>query len=197
MAIIDEIDRTLSNLGKNAMKKAKDVSESARLSGIIREEEEKQRAIFMRIGEYIYENEPDELNEQVKEWCDGISASRVRIIQIREQLRRLRGMARCPQCGATVAADSAFCSVCGKHLDINVLKEESEQKETTDIICSNCGRAIEGDSAFCTYCGTRINSGQSEVKDAENVQKNICPNCGTEIMTGRKFCIKCGMKLTE
>lgn len=49
MAFLDDVDKTFSNLGRNVLKKAKDVSDSARLSGIIREEEEKQKALFVRI----------------------------------------------------------------------------------------------------------------------------------------------------
>ena len=43
MAFLDDVDRTLSQLGQSALKKTKNMSETMRLSGAIREEEEKQK----------------------------------------------------------------------------------------------------------------------------------------------------------
>ena len=197
MAIIDDINRTLSNLGRNAFKKAKNVSDSARLSGIIREEEEKQKALFVRIGEYVYENELGALNEPIKEWCDEISASRVRIIQTNEQLAALKGMIKCPQCGASVPASSVFCSACGYKFEELDLHNGLRQEENGNSVCPNCGRKVDKDAAFCTYCGTRIPTDQPQIEETEEIPKDICPNCGNKIKPGQTFCIKCGVKLQE
>ena len=42
MAFLDNMDKTLSHLGQSAIKNTKDMSETVRLSSLIREEEEKQ-----------------------------------------------------------------------------------------------------------------------------------------------------------
>lgn len=197
MAFLDDVDRTLSNLGRNALKKAKDVSDSARLSGIIREEEEKQKALFVRIGEYVYENELGVLNEPIKEWCDEISASRVRIIKTNEQLTALKGMIKCPQCGESVPARSVFCSACGYKFEELDANNGHKREENESGVCPNCRRQVEEGTAFCTYCGTRIPTDQPQIEEDEEIPKDICPNCGNKIKPGQTFCIKCGVKLPE
>lgn len=195
MAFLDDVDRTLSQLGQSALKKTKNMSESMRLSGAIREEEEKQKELFRKIGEYVYENEMGTADEQISGWCQDILASRVRAMQNREQMTALKGMINCPKCGASIASNSTFCSVCGsrqKEPDLS-----SKQDENANGVCPNCGRKADKDAVFCTYCGTRIPDSQPQIEEIEMISKDICPNCGNKIKSGQTFCIKCGVKLPE
>lgn len=195
MAFLDDVDRTLSQLGQSALKKTKNMSESMRLSGAIREEEEKQKELFRKIGEYVYENELGTADEKIIGWCQDISASRVRAMQNREQMTALKGMINCPKCGASIAPNSTFCSVCGSKLEELNLSPKQEEDESS--VCPNCGRKADKDAAFCTYCGTRIPAGQPQTEETEAVPKDICPNCGNKIKPGQIFCVMCGVKLPE
>lgn len=195
MAFLDDVDRTLSQLGQSALKKTKNMSESMRLSGAVREEEEKQKELFRKIGEYVYENDLGITDEQIIEWCQDISASRVRAMQNREQITALKGMINCPKCGASIASNSTFCSVCGSKLE--ELNSSPKQEENESGVCPNCGRKVDKDAAFCTYCGTRILDGQPQIEETEVIPKDTCPNCGNKIKLGQTFCIKCGVKLPE
>lgn len=51
---------------------------------------------------------------------------------------------RCPNCGKTVAADSAFCSGCGTKL------------KRPGGFCTKCGNPVEADAAFCCKCGNKL-----------------------------------------
>lgn len=195
MAFLDDVDRTLSQLGQSALKKTKNMSESMRLSGAIKEEEEKQKELFRQIGEYVYENELGITDERIIEWCQDISASRVRAMQNREQITALKGMISCPKCGASIAPNSTFCSVCGSKLE--ELNTSPKQEENESDVCPNCGRKVDKDAAFCTYCGTRIPDEQIQIEETEVIPKDTCPNCGNKIKPGQTFCIKCGVKLPE
>ncbi len=195
MAFLDDVDRTLSQLGQSALKKTKNMSESMRLSGAIREEEEKQKELFRKIGEYVYENEMGTADEQISGWCQDILASRVRAMQNREQMTALKGMINCPKCGASIASNSTFCSVCGSRMKEPDLS--SKQDENANGVCPNCGRKADKDAVFCTYCGTRMPDSQPQIEEIEMISKDICPNCGNKIKSGQTFCIKCGVKLPE
>lgn len=192
MAFLDDMDRKLSQLGQSALRKTKDMSESMRLSGEIREEEEKQKELCRKIGEYIYENHIGPIDEQIDSWCVEITQSRERIVQSREQIQILKGTSSCPRCGSPIASDAAFCSSCGCRIDEEMKK--TAMKNSTGAVCPNCGKSVESGAVFCTFCGTRI----SDVETAdvrEEIPEDICPNCGVQIKPGQLFCVKCGAKL--
>ena len=197
MAFLDDVDRTLSQLGQSALKKTKNMSESMRLSGAIREEEEKQKELFRKIGEYVYENELGTADEKIIGWCQDISASRERAMQNREQITALEGMISCPKCGASIAPNSTFCSACGSKIGEPNSNNSLKLEENKSSVCPNCGRKVDKDAAFCTYCGIRIPDGQSQLEETEVIPKNICSNCGNKIKPGQTFCIECGVKLPE
>ena len=62
-----------------------------------------------------------------------ITESKAKIQSLKEQLKQLKGMYKCPQCGAEVPANSAFCSSCGAKLIVEEPKEENvvDSEETT------------------------------------------------------------------
>lgn len=195
MGILDDADRTLSQWGQSASETIKNMSKFMRLSSAIREEEEKQKELFQKIGEYVYENELGMTEEQIVGWCRDISESRERAMQNREQMTALKGMINCPKCGASIALNSTFCSVCGSRLE--ELNSSPKQEENESGLCPNCGRKVDKDAAFCIYCGTKIPDGQPQIEETEVIPKDICPNCGNKIKSGQTFCIKCGVKLPE
>lgn len=49
----------------------------------------------------------------------------------------------CPECGPRPEPDAAFCSTCGRRLDIG-------------RSCGACGAALPPDSAYCDSCGARV-----------------------------------------
>lgn len=188
MAFLDDMDRKLSQLGQSALKKTKDMSESMRLSGANREEEEKQKELCRKIGEYIFENQIELYEEPIRGWCQEISASMERVIQNNDQLNALKGTTTCPVCGAALASGVVFCSTCGSRI------EEVVQKKSDEKICPNCGRKGDRNTIFCTYCGTRMD-GRETMEEIEKMSENICPNCGNKIKPDQMFCVKCGTKI--
>lgn len=78
--------------------------------------------------------------------------------------------ARCPKCGAAVAAGAKFCPECGESM------APQGQK------CANCGALLLPGAKFCPECGTRVAPPK-------------CPKCGADVAAGAKFCPECGQKL--
>lgn len=194
MAFLDNVDRTLSQLGQSAIKKTKDMSEAVRLTNQIRDEEEKQAALFRKTGEYVYQQFPETSDEQLKSLLEQITSSKEKVRQCNEQLNNLKGSDRCPSCGAIIPSDSVFCSACGIKIE-DALKEKSAmvQKQINSRVCPNCGRTAGENAAFCTYCGTKIPEENSIVEKKETV----CPACGSKIEDNQNFCTSCGMKIAR
>lgn len=192
MAFLDDIDRKLSQFGKSAIKKTKDVSDSMKLSSAIQTEEQNQEEVYKKIGRYIYENYAEKIDNQIKEWCIQIQDSNEQILKYKEQISMLKGTVICPSCGASIQADSRFCNVCGQQIEVNNAGMRTNQKRR----CTLCGCELDADAIFCTNCGTKIESGQSPDKgQSEADAKKVCPGCGRETRPGEVFCIKCGTSL--
>lgn len=58
-------------------------------------------------------------------------------------------MAICIQCGASLDADSRFCSVCGALAVAHV---------SPTRFCAGCGVPLESDASFCAKCGLSVDA---------------------------------------
>lgn len=198
MAFFDDVDVKISNLINTGAGKAKDMSESFRISGAIREEEKKQEDLYKQIGQYYYENYCDSAEGQLRVWCSGIKASKVQVLQYQDQLNKLKGTITCPGCGAEVASGSAFCSGCGMKMQpqnrINPMNKAGRR-------CPACGNTVDQDSMFCTNCGQRMPEliAAEEVNNDETVEKKqkVCPVCGATVEEDQVFCTSCGQRIPE
>lgn len=113
MAMFDEMDKKISGWISAGAGKAKDMSESMKISGLIKEEENKQNEIFKQIGQLYFVNYADHAEGQLKEMCLKIADSKASVMQYKEQLCALKGTIGCPNCGAEISSNSMFCSACG------------------------------------------------------------------------------------
>lgn len=207
MSILDEFDRKITQISKGAIKKTKDVSESVKVSSLIRDEEVKLKEAYQKIGQYYYENMRNLSDEAIEILCKGIDERKSRLAEYNGQLRQLKKLITCSNCGTANPADALFCVGCGAKLK----KEESaisyEQK-----VCPNCGMAMDEDQIFCTNCGTKYSKILKELKETpaptpsidkqsiapkEKANYKRCRNCGAELDEKQKFCNKCGTPCKE
>lgn len=186
MAMLDDMDKKISGWFNAGAGKAKDMSESLRISGSIREEENKQAELYKQIGQFYFENYGEQAEGQVKEWCSNIAASKAQVMQYKEQLRILKGTVACPNCGAEVSSNSAFCNVCGTKIEVS-------RRQSKGKVCPNCGAAADAGSTFCTTCGTKLPDDVPAYTPP--VQELRCPGCNAIVEEGQTFCTKCGTRI--
>lgn len=191
MAFLDNVDTKISQLGQNAIKKTKDMSESVRIAGLVKEEENKQIELYKKMGEYLYENEADKADGQLKVWCTEVLASKALVKQYEEQIKILKGSVNCPNCGAVVPSTSKFCNMCGSKIEESGVEMPQNNEKNR---CPNCGKAVGEGNMFCTACGTKISE---NVLEKEKLHVSICSECGCEINPQQRFCVNCGTKLIK
>ncbi len=133
MDVINKLVETLTDTGKGVMQKAKDVAEVSKIHNQISVEESRINAAYLSIGKRFYEENAGEVMEAYIQDFSVITESKAKIQSLKEQLKQLKGMYKCPQCGAEVPANSAFCSSCGAKLIVEEPKEENvvDSEETT------------------------------------------------------------------
>lgn len=205
MSFFDNIEGKLTGLSQDAIKKTKDVSGTVKLSALVKEEEMKQRNLFLQLGKACYlievKNE-DFPTQEVVDLMQGIKNCDAQIMNYKDQIAKLKGMELCPNCNAEVATTAAFCSSCGT-------KIERVQKAPAGNVCKTCGNTVESGYKFCVNCGTPVEEAPApaaqEYAEAEapapaaqeyvEVETpGVCSECGADVIEGNLFCVNCGKK---
>lgn len=201
MAFFDEMKHKVTQVGQSAAKGAKDFSEVTRLNSEISDAESRINQLYNRIGYEVYCAYSANPLPEVKELIEQINGLHETIEARRAQIQAINAASRCPNCGAKIRPDMAFCSNCGAHL-----VQPERPKAAASAFCSNCGAPLAAGAAFCTGCGARVSAPESVAPAAapaavlvtpapQPVQASVCPNCGEPLPADATFCINCGTKL--
>ncbi len=127
-------------------------SEEEQLIAKMDQLESEKKEIFAQIGQEYYESDPEDLKSEEMEACfKGIADRDEEYSKLNDQLRALRGITSCPECGADIMVTDTFCATCGARI-ISEITVGSRGG-----ICPNCGHQVEPGQMFCSTCGAKIN----------------------------------------
>ena len=196
MAFFDELGKKISQTSQGVVQKTKDTAEVIKLNGMISDEEKRINNLYTQIGKIYFELHSDSCEESFESMVASIKEAKSKIEQYSEQVKKLKGIVRCPNCGGDVQYGSPFCSSCGTKMEI---KSASATNDDPNVIrCVKCGMPINDGCAFCTHCGTKVEPEvvtevvTDMVSDDVSIMK--CPNCGNNI-GDNAFCTNCGTKV--
>ncbi len=122
------VGEKLSESGKKAVDKTKELAEIAKLTLSVNEEEKKINEMYAEIGrEYVtrFANEEGRLLPEV---IEGIYEAKKKVDALNERIRELKGQSLCTSCGAKMDEESKFCPECGTAAE---KKEEAACAELT------------------------------------------------------------------
>lgn len=200
MAFFDELGKKISDASQGVVQKTKDTAESIKLSSAISDEEKKIKNLFTTLGEVYFNIHSDNCEEEaLKDIVCQINDSKQKIADLEEQIKRLKGVIKCPYCDGEISYGSTFCNFCGKNVE-NVVSKGKEGA----IFCTNCGQSLEQDVAFCTNCGTPVAqetvvAQEPATTEQAPVQEEpaavFCTSCGAKLEADDKFCTSCGAKV--
>ena len=209
MAFFDEISKKITSTGQSAVKKTKDVAEVARLNSLVADEERNSEALYREIGKLYVKLHQNDCEEQFASLIDSVRKSNNTVLALKKQINDIKKVSDCPNCGASVPVNAAFCSVCG-----NKIEAKSSSQGSSSLKCSKCGKEVKAGSKFCMECGNKI-----EPEDNAVVEKSVsskaalpkiekkavdaaeqsldmrkCPACGHMQKKDMPFCTSCGAK---
>lgn len=151
MGFLDNIGKTISDAGQGALQKGKEMADIAKYNSLISDEEKKSAGIYEQLGRKYVEVKGDSSEDVFKEYIDALKISEEKIKEYQKKLVDIKGVSKCPSCGAEVPNGSLFCAVCGAKIKVS-----AEQGEGNSKFCDACGAAIPDGSKFCTSCGKAI-----------------------------------------
>lgn len=197
MSFLDNIGSKASAAGQAAAEKARNFAEVNRLNGVISDHEKRISRLYFEIGQSYYERHKDDPEAEELERIAAITDTNEKIAVCREQIKTLKGVEKCPNCGADVQNGSQFCNNCGTRMPPASMKTAPK----AGLTCPTCGAAVAEGNLFCNSCGTKLAPAPAPApapaEPAVEELKRSCPNCGTELESDAAFCFNCGAKFGE
>ena len=183
MAFFDDLGKKITQVSQSAVQKTKDITEIAKYSALVSDEEKKIKDLYSEIGKLYVQLHADETEGQLGEKVAAVKEAEKKIEEYNQTIKELKGYVRCEKCGAEVQNNMSFCSACG-----NPMAKPEPVVDENLVKCSACGNMVEKTMRFCTKCGNPMGA-------AQQPQNKCCPNCGKAVDTDAAFCTECGTKL--
>ena len=135
----EELGRKVRKFSRDTMEEVQKMNEVRQLNGRINEEQKKIQSLYAEIGKKLYEQYKEEALAGFEAEIHAISDKFIRIAELKEQIRNVKGVVLCPCCNMEVSATERFCSNCGNKMPevFEIVDEEEAAKavtvESTDV----------------------------------------------------------------
>ena len=179
MAFFDALGNKIKNAGQTIAQSTKNFTDVTKYKNTISDYEKQIIALYTVVGKDYYERHKNDPNTEDKKNIDAISSLFNQISELKQKIKELEGVTKCPNCGNDVPQDALFCNNCG----CKISKEAQSNKK-----CPNCGSFVPQDAMFCNNCGCKI---------PEEPKVKCCFNCGKPLAEGSLFCASCGTKVEK
>lgn len=126
MAFFDDLSRTLTDMGKEAAQKTKDVVDVLQLKAQISSEKSRLRELYAVIGKNYYEHHTDEARSEYGPASEQIQSTLDRISDMEEKIRSMENIIICPSCGEMLNKNAAYCCRCGTSVRPSGRERDSE-----------------------------------------------------------------------
>lgn len=177
MEFYANLGKKITQTSQGVVQKTKDTAETIRLNGMISDEEKRIANFYSKIGSIYFQLHADSYEPTFEQMILGIKEAQVKIENYSEQVKRLKGIVRCPNCGGEVPYGAPFCSSCGSKM--NVQSAAAPAANSNVQRCVKCGVPLTPGTAFCTNCGTKVEAAPASapvVNPVVNSQPNPALN---------------------
>ena len=134
MDFFNKAKEKIAKTSGDVAKKAKDLAEVSKLNGQINANENSIKALYTEIGQYVFENLREDAPAEIAEKMNAIDKALEEIAGWKDEVMKLKGIQKCPQCNAEVDKDVAFCPSCGTKMPEPVVEvvDAGEVKEVVE-----------------------------------------------------------------
>lgn len=175
MAFFDELSKNIS-----------DSSKISKINSLISDENQRMNSLYMEIGKAYFELHKDDCEPRFEAQVSELKEIGTRVDGYNQQIKRIKGIFPCPNCGRDLSKTDVFCTGCGTRV---------VAPQPAGNVCGKCGTTLAPGSAFCTACGTRVEAAAPAAAPAPVPQTYVCTACGAQLAPGSAFCTKCGTKI--
>ena len=192
MAFFDDISKKISQAGQGVAQSTKNFASVTKFNNMVSDEEKKIETLYYQLGRAYFDNFAMAADPKLAGYVSAINASLANIENYKNQIKEIKGVTACPQCGAEISYASAFCNTCGARLPerapVQAIPENSVQ-------CANCGAFVSEGYKFCTSCGSVMPAAPAAPAEPTAPTTKVCPNCNKVLPVEAMFCTGCGQML--
>ena len=145
MDFFNKAKEKISKTSSDVAKKAKDLTEIAKLNSQVSANESTIKATYTEIGKYVYENLREDAPEEIAAKMTAIDNAKAEIERLQNEILKVKGSQKCAQCGNEVDVNVAFCPSCGNKMPEPVVDvvDEGEVKEVVDDVFEKAEEVVE------------------------------------------------------
>lgn len=130
MGFFEDLGNKISNTGKDIAKKTKDMSDTSKLNGEIKKNQDLINKTYSDIGKLYFENYSNLDCPELKELCNTITEANAKIEELKVEVLKIKGIVICPKCGKEVSTSATFCGNCGNKMKEETAEEAPAQEST-------------------------------------------------------------------
>lgn len=153
MAFFEQLGKRLTDAGQSVAQQTKNLADVTQLNSAISDKERKISQLCLSIGQQYYESHKDDLTAEYRELLDEINDLYAEIAEKREKIKQIKGVVKCPNCGADVPLNAAFCNACGAKIERD---DAAGEKSGAQRRCPACHAVVSAEDSFCNNCGTKV-----------------------------------------
>lgn len=145
MDFFNKAKEKISKTSSDVAKKAKDLTEIAKLNSQISTNESTIKATYIEIGKYVFENLREDAPEEIAAKMTAIDNALAEIDRLKAEILKVKGSQKCEQCGNEVDINVAFCPSCGNKMPepaVDVV-DDGEVKEVVDDVFEKAEDVVE------------------------------------------------------
>lgn len=148
MSIFNQLGIAVTSAAQEATDQARNHSEITRLNSMISDLEKHACDCFCKLGKACYEENKDNKTAKNQNIMTEIKEIYQQIASLEDNIANLKGIQKCPACGAEVSISASFCSNCGNRLPT--------ADKPSVLECPNCHTVINEEDRFCYVCGNAL-----------------------------------------
>lgn len=162
MSFFEQLGKRITDAGQGVAQQTKNFADVTRLNSEISDKEKQIIQLYQSIGQRYYEQNKEAPAPEHQPDVAAIQALFAEIAQRKEEIKQIKGVVKCPNCGADVPAQAQFCNSCGAKMEPAQPAEVPAGEVQT---CPACGAVLGKDNMFCTHCGAKLNGGMKQEEE--------------------------------
>lgn len=156
MAFLDDLSKKITDASQGVAQSTKNFAEVNRLTGMISDKEKEVLQLYTSLGQLYYEQHSRDPEADGIAFIGAINTLKEDIARCREEIKRIKGVGKCPSCGAELSQGAAFCPNCGAAIPKETAPAEVAASAKPQRLCPSCGKMVDEDNKFCNYCGAKM-----------------------------------------
>lgn len=153
MAFFEQLGKKITDAGQGVAQSGKNAMDVARLNSLISDKKKLIAQGYAALGEAFFMAHKNDPSPEFPDLMADLNGYFADIEKAESDIKQIRGVVKCPTCGADIAIGSAFCSACGTAAPAVETRAAAPAGVRQ---CPQCGKLVPEGNRFCTGCGYKF-----------------------------------------